>query len=79
MLIFFNSKQYNITVESLFVEINQALREIWLFEHEFETKNLANSKFLGYQICQQTVHKIVKFHPHFELKSKREGKISSYT
>ena len=27
---------------------------------------------MEYQICQQTVHKITKFHSHFQLKSKRD-------
>ena len=35
---------------------------------------LANLKFLGYQICQQTVPIITKFYSHFQLKLKREDR-----
>ena len=31
--------------------------------------------FWGHQICQQTVHKVTKFHSYFQLKSKCEGRI----
>ena len=40
----------------------------------FKLEILGNFEFSGYQICQQTVHKITKFHSHFQLKSKREGR-----
>ena len=36
----------------------------------FKLDILDNFEFLGYQICQQTVHKITKFQSHFLLKSK---------
>ena len=49
------------------------MREIWIVEHEFHARNFGQLDFWGYQICQQTVHKITKFHSHFQLKSKREG------
>ena len=39
----------------------------------FKLEILANFEFFGYQICQQTVHNITKFHSHFQLKSKQEG------
>ena len=45
------------------------------FEHEFQSGNFDPFNFWGYQICQQTVHKIAKFHLHFQLKWKREVKI----
>ena len=32
----------------------------------------------GYQICQQTVHKIAKFHSHFQLKSTWEGRNNEF-
>ena len=40
----------------------------------FKLEILANFKFWGYQICQQTFHKIIEFHLHFRLKSKWEDK-----
>ena len=50
------------------------LIQIWLFEHEFESRILANFEFLGYEIWQQTVQKFSRFHLHFQLKSNRKGK-----
>ena len=46
---FLNSIQSNLNVEPSFVGIHQVLREIWLFEHEFNFKSeiLANFEFLG--------------------------------
>ena len=40
----------------------------------FKLEILANVEFWVYKIRQQTAHKITKFHSHFRLKSKREGK-----
>ena len=31
--------QSNLNLVASFVEIYQVLREIWLFEHEFQTRN----------------------------------------
>ena len=36
MLLFLTS---NLNFEALFFGIHQVLREIWLFEHEFEARN----------------------------------------
>ena len=41
----------------------------------FKREILANFEFWGYQICQQTVNEITKFHSHFQLKSKQEPKV----
>ena len=38
------------------------------FYINFKLEIFANFEFLGDQICQQTVHKIAKFHSHFQLK-----------
>ena len=54
------------------MRINQVLREIWPFGHELQSRNFGQFNFWEYQTCQQTVHKIVKFHSHFQLKSKQE-------
>ena len=67
-------------MEPSFAGIHQVLREIWLFEHIFQARNfLPTSYFGGYRICQQIVHKITKFHPHLQLKSKRKGKTSHFS
>ena len=42
----------------------------------FKIEILANFEFFGWQICQQTVHKIFTFYSHIQLKSTREGKTS---
>ena len=39
---------------------------------------MANFDFWGYQICQQTVQKINKFHSHFQLKSKRKERNNEF-
>ena len=39
MSLFLNSIQSDINFEPSFVGIYQALREIWLFEHEFQARN----------------------------------------
>ena len=44
----------------------------------FKLETLPNFEFLNFQICQQTVHRITKFHSHFQLKSKWEGKTSYF-
>ena len=44
----------------------------------FKQEILANFEFLSYQICQQTVHKITKFHLHFQLESRWENKTSYF-
>ena len=64
--------QSNVIFEPSFAEIHEALREIWLLEHKFQARNWR------YQICQQTVHKINKFHSHFQLKSKQEGRNNEF-
>ena len=69
------SKHFNVISEPSVFGIHQVLREIWPFEHEFQSTNFGKFNFWGYQICQQTVHKIAKFHSHFQLKSKRELKL----
>ena len=78
MLIFLNFTQSNFNFEPSFVGIHYVLREIGLFEHKFQARNLSNFEFWGYQICQQAVHEITKFHPHFQLKSKQEGKNNEF-
>ena len=70
MKLFLDFTQSNLNFERSFVTIHQVLRKIWLFENEFQARNFGQ-RFWGYQICQQTVHKIDKFHSHFQLKSKR--------
>ena len=40
----------------------------------FRLEILVNFEFLGYQICQQTVHEFIKFHSHVQLKLKMEGR-----
>ena len=49
---------------------------MWPFEHEFQSRNFGQFIFWEYQIFQQTVHKIAKFHSHFQLKSNWELKIN---
>ena len=43
-----------------------------VLEHEFQIRNSDQFRIFGYQICQQTVHRITKFRSHFQLKSKSE-------
>ena len=38
MLLFLNSIQSNLNFEPSFVGINQVLRGIWLYEHEFQAR-----------------------------------------
>ena len=58
--LFLDSKQSNFKFEPSFVGIHQLLRVIWLFEHEFQARNFGQLRiFLGYQICQRTVYKLV--------------------
>ena len=71
-------KHSDVNFEPSFVGIHQVVREIWPFEHEFQSGNFGQLNFWEYQICQQTVHKIAKFHLHFQLKSKREVKTSYF-
>ena len=40
----------------------------------FKLEILANFEVWERQSCQRTVHRITKFHSHFQLKSEREGK-----
>ena len=44
----------------------------------FKLEMLPNFEFLGYQVYQDTVHKITKFHSHFQLKSKWEDKTNTF-
>ena len=54
MRLFLDSTQSNLNFEPSFVGIHRVLREICLFEHEFQTKNVGQLRiFWGYQICQQ--------------------------
>ena len=78
MQLFSNFTQPNLDFEPSFVGIRQVLREIWLLNINFKLEILGNLEFLGYPICQQTVHKITKFISHFKLKSKWEGKTSYF-
>ena len=61
--------------EPSFAGVHQVLREIWFSENEFQCRNFGQFNFWGYQTCQLTVHKIAKFHLHFQLKSKQELKV----
>ena len=58
MQLFSDSTQSNLNFEPSFAAT-----------HRVEI--LANFEFWGYQICQQTVHNIDKFHLHFQLNLKR--------
>ena len=52
MYLFLSSTQYNLNFEPLLVGIQQVLREIWLFEREFQARNFGQRLiFWGYQIC----------------------------
>ena len=48
----------DFTQSKLNFEPSFVLPEIWLLNINFRLEILANFEFLGYQICQQTVHKI---------------------
>ena len=37
----------NLDFKPSFAGTHQVLREIWLFEHKFQARNLANFEFLG--------------------------------
>ena len=39
MKLFSNFTQFNLNFESSFAGIHQVLREIWLFQHEFQARN----------------------------------------
>ena len=43
----FDSAQSNLNFESSFVEIHQVLREILLFEHEFQARNFGHFRIFG--------------------------------
>ena len=45
--LFLDSKQSNLNFEHLFVGIHQVLREKWLFEHEFQTRNFGQLRIFG--------------------------------
>ena len=46
-------KQSNLNFEHSFAGVHKVLREMWLFEHEFQSRNCwQTSNFWGYQICQ---------------------------
>ena len=55
-------KNSNLTFEPSFVGIYQVLREIWPFEHEFQSRNFDQFESIWeYQTCQPTVHKFANF------------------
>ena len=39
MQLFLDGTQFDLNFESSFVGIHQVLREMWLFEHELQTRN----------------------------------------
>ena len=41
MYLLFNFTQSDLNFEPSFVEIHQVLREIWLFGHDFQTRNFS--------------------------------------
>ena len=41
------SKQSNLNFDPSFVGIHQVLREIWLFEHEFQATNCGQLRIFG--------------------------------
>ena len=47
MQIFLVFKQSNLSFELSFVEIHQVLREIWLFEHEFQASKFGELRISG--------------------------------
>ena len=47
MSLFLDFTRSHLNFETSFVGIHQILREIWLFEHGFQTRNLANFELLG--------------------------------
>ena len=40
-------KQPNLNFEHSFVRIHKVLREMWLFEHEFQSRNFGKLRILG--------------------------------
>ena len=59
--------------------MHQVLREIWRFKHELQARNFGQHfNFWGILFFQQTVHKLNEFHPHFQIKSKREGRNNDF-
>ena len=44
---FLDSTQSDLDFMSSFVGIHQVLREVWLFEHEFQARNLGQLSILG--------------------------------
>ena len=76
LYLFSDSNQSNVNFEPSFTGILEVLREIWHFEHKFQARNFG--QLFEYQICQQTVHKINKFHWHFQLESKRGGRNNEF-
>ena len=47
MYLLLDYAQSNLDFEPLFVEIHQELREIRLFEHEFQARNLGQLRAFG--------------------------------
>ena len=47
MQLFLNFTQSNLNFEPSFVGIYQLLREIWVFEHEFHTRNFGQLRIFG--------------------------------
>ena len=69
----------NLKFELSFARTHPVLREIWLFEHEFQARNFGQFRiFRGIKICQQTVHKIARFRSHFQIKLKWADKTSYF-
>ena len=47
MQLFLDSTQFNLNFEPSFVGIHQVLREMWLFEHEFQARNFGQLWIFG--------------------------------
>ena len=45
--LFLDSKRSNLNFEHSFVEIYKVLREMWLFEHEFQTRIFCKLQIFG--------------------------------
>ena len=65
--------QSSSNFEPSFVETHQVLREIRLFEHEFQAINFSHLRiFEGMKFVKKTANRITTFQMHFPLKSKQE-------
>ena len=56
MQLLLDSKQSNLNFEPLFVGIHQVLRDIWLFEPEFQARTFSQLRIYG---GIKFVHKLV--------------------